>query len=155
MKIRFEALTTNTVISLQNGGHDAYGNAPEHKVSDGGNVPCRHCLKNIAGGEEYLIVAHRPFGPLQPYAETGPIFLHAEPCERAEPGPALPEILDSPDYIVRGYDKDERIVYGTGQVTPTTDIGAYANKLLADRTIEFVHVRSARNNCFQCRIDRQ
>jgi len=154
MPIRFEALPTETVRALQRGGPDAYGHAPERRVSDGDGVPCRHCLEDVAAGETYLVVAHRPFDTLQPYAETGPIFLHANECERAPAGQARPSMLASPDYIVRGYDVEERIVYGTGAVTPTRDIAAYAEKLLSDSRVAFVHIRSARNNCFQCRVER-
>ena len=66
----------------------------------------------------------------------------------------LPQILSSPDYIVRGYNACEQIVYGTGGVIPTSQIASRAEELLAEDNISFVHVRSARNNCFQCRIDR-
>ena len=117
-------------------------------------MPCRHCLKNVEAGQDYLIVAYRPFPELQPYAETGPIFLHAEECERAAETDAFPEILTSADYIVRGYGKDDRIVYGTGRVTPTDSIRAWAEALFERGDVAYVHVRSARNNCYQCRIDR-
>ncbi len=154
MSIVFQALPTDGVRALQSGGPDAYGMTPERRVSDGDGMPCRHCLKNIAAGDEYLVVAYRPFPALQPYAETGPIFLHAEPCERAERSGALPEMLDSSDYIVRGYGKDDRIVYGTGAVTPTDKIASRAEMLFEREDIAYVHVRSARNNCYQCRIER-
>ncbi len=62
-------------------------------------------------------------------------------------------MLDSPDYIVRGYSADDRIVYGTGAVTPTEEIASRAGQLLEREDIAYVHVRSARNNCYQCRID--
>jgi len=39
-------------------------------------------------------------------------------------------------------------------VTPTGDIAVYAASLLERPDIAYVHVRSARNNCYQCRIDR-
>ncbi len=154
MTIRFTALPTDQVRALQRGAPDAYGSAPERQLSDGDGVPCRHCLKNVAAGEEYLILAYRPFPALQPYAETGPIFLHARECERAEESDALPEILASRDYIVRGYSADDRIVYGSGAVVPTSEIRERAAALLARPDIAYVHTRSGRNNCYQCRIDR-
>ncbi|RWM13569.1 MAG: DUF1203 domain-containing protein [Mesorhizobium sp.] len=154
MTIQFKALPTEDVRALQRGGSDAYGLIPERKISDGDGAPCRHCLKNVAAGEAYLILAYRPFPVLQPYAETGPIFLHAEECERAAEAEALPEILESTDYIVRGYDKDDRIVYGSGGVIPTGAIVVRAETLFERDEIAYVHVRSARNNCYQCRIER-
>ncbi|WP_245461053.1 DUF1203 domain-containing protein, partial [Mesorhizobium sp. M7A.F.Ca.US.005.03.2.1] len=139
---------------LQRGGVDAYGQTPERKISDGDGMPCRHCLKNIGAGDAYLVLAYRPFPELQPYAETGPIFLHAEACDRAAESEALPEILESPDYIVRGYGRDDRIVYGSGGVISTGDITGRAKTLLESDEIAYIHVRSARNNCYQCRIER-
>ena len=149
MLVQFKALPTEAVRALQRGGSDAYGLAPERRISDGDGVPCRHCMSNVAAGDCYLIVAYRPFPELQPYAETGPIFLHAEECERAAEVEALPDMLESSDYIVRGYGKDDRIVYGSGGVIPTSNIPARAEALFERDDIAYVHVRSARNNCYQ------
>ncbi|WP_421913133.1 DUF1203 domain-containing protein [Mesorhizobium sp.] len=139
---------------MQHGAPDAYGRIPERNISDGDGVPCRHCLKNVEAGEPYLVVAYRPFPDLQPYAETGPIFLHARECERAVEVESLPEILASSDYIVRGYGSNDRIVYGSGGVIATDAIAARAEILFERDDIAYVHVRSARNNCYQCRIER-
>ncbi len=153
--IRFLAMPTADARAFQRGATDAYGLPPERKISEGGGVPCRHCLRQVAAGEDYLVLAYRPFPALQPYAETGPIFLHAEECERAREAEILPEIFhDTPDYIVRGYGSDDRIVYGTGAVTPTSEIVGRARELFERPDIAYVHVRSARNNCFQCRVER-
>ncbi|RJT38549.1 DUF1203 domain-containing protein [Mesorhizobium waimense] len=154
MTIQFKALPTEDVRALQCGGPDAYGHRPERSISDGDGVPCRHCLRNVAAGDAYLILAYRPFPELQPYAETGPIFLHAQECERAAEAGALPDMLESSDYIVRGYGRDDRIVYGSGGVIPTAAIAARAEALFERDDIAYVHVRSARNNCYQCRIER-
>lgn len=154
MTPHFTAIPTDEFIAYQAGAPDAYGLAPETRLSPGGGYPCRHCLGFIEAGQPYLTLAYRPFPSLQPYAETGPIFLHANPCARYAASEILPPMLDSPDYIVRGYGGDDRIVYGTGAVTPTSAIAERAQALLADPAIAYVHVRSARNNCYQCRIER-
>lgn len=150
--IRFVPIPSDLAARHRGGAPDAYGLPPERHVSDGSGNPCRHCLRHIPQGAPMLVLAHRPFDGLQHYAETGPIFLCAEPCEPwADEG--LPPALASPDYIVRGYGPDQRIVYGTGTVTATADIAARAEDLLAQAGVAYLHVRSARNNCYQCRID--
>jgi len=154
MTIAFIAMPTEDAAYLWNGGVDAYGHRPEIMISDGLGHPCRHCLKNIDAGEELLVLAYRPFPELQPYAETGPIFLHKQPCQRYAAQEILPPMLSSTDYIVRGYGHDDRIVYGSGAVTPTEKVAARAEELLAREEIAYVHVRSARNNCYQCLIDK-
>lgn len=151
--IRFAPIATATVRTYQAGGPDANGHPPERQVSDGGGNPCRHCLAMIPQGAAMLVLAHRPFPAAQPYAEIGPIFLCADACE-AGGGGALPKMLASPDYIVRGYGANDRIVYGTGAVVPTATLAAEAAARLTDARVAYVHVRSARNNCYQCRIDR-
>jgi hypothetical protein len=137
MSIRFVALETPLVESLQKGEADANGQTPERQVSDGAGVPCRHCLHPVGQGETYLILAHRPFPKPQPYAELGPIFLHAESCPRHVDNGAVPDML-----------------YGSGQIVPTPEIPRAAAQMFDDSRISYVHVRSASNNCYQCRIDR-
>jgi hypothetical protein len=154
MTIKFLPLPTAAVRALQAGGPDAYGHAPEVRVSAGVGVPCRHCLRTVPAGEPFLVLAYRPFDGLNAYTETGPIFLCAERCEPAAPSGAVPPMMDAPDYIVRGYDSGEAIIYGTGGVVPTGAIADRARELLGRPDVAFVHVRSARNNCFQVRVER-
>ena len=154
MRIEFYGMATEQALALQAGGPDAYGLVPEVKVSDGDGVPCRHCLRMVPTGARYLVLAYRPFPALQPYAETGPIFLCADPCDAAVPGAAVPEILESPGYILRGYGADHRIVYGTGRVVPTLYLAAAAQALLMMAGVEYGHVRSASNNCYQVGVQR-
>ena len=150
--MQFSPIPTDIVRAYQAGGADANGQMPERKLSDGDGNPCRHCLQMIPAGAAMLVLAHRPFPRAQPYAELGPIFLCAEACA-AGGGKAVPAILASPDYILRGYGPDDRIVYGTGAVVPTARIAEEAAARLADGRVAYLHVRSARNNCFQVRID--
>ncbi|MCR4268159.1 DUF1203 domain-containing protein [Nitratireductor sp. ZSWI3] len=153
--IKFVAMPSGEARAYRSGAPDAYGMIPERRISDGGGLPCRHCLRYVPAGKPYLILAYRPFPALQPYAETGPIFLCAEECERAPESDVMPEIFRStPDYIVRGYGHDDRIVYGTGAVTPKQDVCTRAHELLQRDDIAYLHMRSSRNNCYQARIER-
>ncbi len=151
--IHYTPIPTAIVRAYQAGGLDANGQPPERHISDGDGNPCRHCLRMIPKGAGMLVLAHRPFPAPQPYAEIGPIFLCADACA-AGGGDALPEILDSPDYILRGYGADDRIVYGSGAVVPTQALLDQAAVRFSDPRVAYAHVRSARNNCFQVRIDR-
>ncbi|WP_299618409.1 DUF1203 domain-containing protein [uncultured Tateyamaria sp.] len=150
----FTALPTEIADAYRSGGLDAFGNPPERKLSDGQGNPCRHCLRDIPEGAEMLILAHKPFEGTHPYAEVGPIFLCADSCERGG-GAELPPILTtSPDYLIKGYSDDDRIVYGTGAITPTPEITARLDAIFAHPEVAYIHVRSARNNCYQARVDR-
>lgn len=154
MSIRFIALPTADVLALQAGQPDANGQVPERHISDGDGMPCRHCLHNIEAGEPYLILACRPFPIPQPYAELGPIFLHAEICSRFDGAKVPPILKQSEYYLIRGYGCDDRIVYGSGKVVPRGTLSAEAERMLRDSSIAYAHVRSSTNNCYQCRIER-
>lgn len=153
--IVYRAMPTHHARAFQMGAPDANGQIPERHVSDGGGVPCRHCLTEIPAGETYLILAYRPFRAPQPYAEIGPIFLHAEPCTRHPDVATAPVMfLGSERLLMKGYGANDRIIYGTGAVVDTREMDAYAAKLLQRDDVAYVHARSARNNCYQVRIDR-
>ena len=153
--LRYVALETKTVQSLRNGGPDSNGQAPERQISDGGGNPCRHCLEDMPAGDPFLVLAHRPFPGPQPYAEVGPLFIHAESCQRYRETDGLPAYLKTREAVlVRGYGENDRIVYGTGKVVSPAEIEASAASIFEDPKIAYVHVRSASNNCYQFRIDR-
>ena len=77
--VHFIPMPSAEAAAYREGAPDAYGLAPEQRISPGG-YPCRHCLDFIPAGAAMLILSHRPFAGLHPYAETGPIFLCAGPC---------------------------------------------------------------------------
>ena len=153
--IKYLAMPTDEARAFQAGAVDAYGLPPERRVSDGDGVPCRHCLRDVAAGEDYLILAYRPFPALQPYAETGPIFLHAGPCERADDAHETPPMLARRcTHLIKGYSRDDRIVYGTGKIVPSVELDISAAKILEREDVAYVHVRSSVNNCYTCWIER-
>ena len=153
MKLRIEGIPSDEVARLRNGGADANGQPALQRVADAGANPCRHCLGLIAEGSPMLVLSYRPFTTVQPYAETGPIFLHAESCQRYE-GDQVPDWFAHFDpAIVRGYDNDDWIRYETARVIKGDEIGSTCELLLENPEVAYVHIRS-KFNCFQCRVDR-
>src|SRR5437899_12257909 len=47
-----------------------------------GSAPCRHCLRWAQPGERVILFPYAAIPSGHPYSESGPIFVHAEPCER-------------------------------------------------------------------------
>lgn len=152
MAIQFHPYDPAFVAQIRAGGPDAYGQPAERAVSDGDGVPCRSCLRHVPAGQDYLILAARPFEALQPYAETGPIFLCVAACAPWA-GDGIPPVLtSSPDYLLKGYTSGQRIIYETGRGVPAGQLVAYAEQLFQNAEVAYADVRSARNNCFQTRI---
>jgi hypothetical protein len=153
MQNRFIALPTETVRALQADGLDANGMLPERSVSDGNGNPCRHCLREIPRGAGMLILAWRPFTSLQPYAETGPVFLCAEACRRHPQLEGLPDLYRGREMLLRGYDVNERIIYGSGRTVPMSGLDSALGEMFAIPGIAFIHARSPTNNCYHFRIE--
>jgi hypothetical protein len=153
MELRVRGLASDQVERIRAGGLDANGQPALARIAEGVANPCRHCLGLIAEGETKLVLSHRPFERAQPYAESGPIFVHQRACERYEAAgvPGWFDFLDPA--IVRGYDASDWIRYDTGFVVRGPEITGACRDILADPTVAYVHVRS-KYNCFQCRVDR-
>lgn len=155
MSFRVRGISTEVFECLRTGGADAHGQAPLVRVAQGGANPCRHCLGLIADGEPKLVLAYRPFADAaQPYAETGPIFLHQADCTRYDSDelPAWFAFLDPA--AIRGYGADDWIRYETGQIVRGPNLAQACEDILANPAVAYVHVRS-KFGCFQCRIDRE
>ena len=152
--VHYTAMATKTARAYRAGAPDANAMPAERTVSDGGGNPCRHCLQFIPKGAVMLILAHRPFPAPQPYAESGPIFICGDDGPRGQ-GAGVPPIFKQlgEERLVKGYNADDRIVYGLGKIVPVDKVSARASMVLADPRVAYVHVRSATNNCFTCRID--
>jgi hypothetical protein len=107
MNLSVRGIESCEVERLRSGGSDANGQPALVRVAEGVANPCRHCLGLITEGTEKLVLAYRPFDRLQPYAETGPIFLHRASCDRYD-SDAVPAWFDYLDpAIVRGYDEND------------------------------------------------
>ena len=90
----------------------------------------------------------------QPYAEVGPIFIHSKDCQNLDNLSQVPKMFSARNQmIIRGYDVRNRIVEDTGQLIETKNIQVAAKYLFKNIEISYQHVRSASNNCFQCRIE--
>src|SRR3954468_20611361 len=63
----------------------ARAGAPDHAVITTGvprGYPCRHCLKWAELGERVVLFPFASVPAGHPYSESGPIFVHVDPCQR-------------------------------------------------------------------------
>jgi hypothetical protein len=113
--------------------------------------PCRHCLRFAQLGESVILFPYAAIPPGHPYSESGPVFVHAEPCQRYARTNEFPLELRN-GRALRAYNSkfdmiDAEVVNGS---EPETAI----EKLLQNPKIAFVDVRSASRGCYTFRIER-
>lgn len=150
--MRVRGIPTEHAERLRQGAPDANGQPALARTAEGGANPCRHCLQLIRDGEQKLVLAYRPFAATQPYAETGPIFLHKAPCTRYDSDALPPWFAFLDPAAVRGYGADDWIRYDTGQIVRGPEIASACERIFADASVAYVHIRS-KFGCFQCRVE--
>lgn len=153
MTLQIRGIDTDFVHHIHAGGADAHGQPAQRMRAPGRINPCRHCLQPIPAGTELLVLAYRPFATLQPYAEVGPIFLHAQTCPRYAAAHLPDWVIHLQSALVRGYGADDTIRYETGQVVAGAGLAEACTQILAQPEVAYVHIRS-KFNCFQCRVER-
>ncbi len=144
-------LPTNLANQIRGTLTDQFGNRLAVWESD--PVPCRLCLQLTEPGEAVILFAYRPFDFTGPYAEVGPIFVHARPCERyANPG-VFPPDFATRVLTMRGYNSDGRIE--TATLSESGHPEAAIRELFANVRVQFIHVRNPAWGCYDFRVERE
>jgi hypothetical protein len=143
-----------TTLLADQARYDAASGAPDHRtiVADSPRgYPCRHCLKFAKSGERVVLFPYRSI-PSGPYSETGPIFVHAEPCEQYGEAGEFPAELRN-GRVMRAYNSNLDMI--DAEVVNGTEPEAVIEKLLQNPETAFVDARSVTRGCFTFRIERQ
>jgi hypothetical protein len=128
-------------------------NCPDHRmvVVDGPNTaPCRHCLQWAKPGERVILFPYQAIQSGRPYSESGPIFVHADRCERYE-GTVYPKEFRQ-GRVFRAYNSGCDII---DAVLPNGDEPeAVIEKLFENPETAFVHARSVTRGCYTFQVER-
>ena len=129
-----------------------YGH-PAHLEIAAGYGPCRHCLRDFqVGKESRILFTYDPFHDLEPLPLPGPIFIHADACERFSGNGGFPEDLRSHRLTFAAYGVGRRlfaeVFVENGQVEPGI-LG-----LLEREDVWYLHVRDTEAGCYDFRIER-
>jgi Protein of unknown function (DUF1203) len=73
------------------------------------SCPCRHCLSWAQPGERVILFPYAAIPSGHPYSESGPIFVHANECQRYSATDAYPADFRT-GRVFRAYDSNYNIV---------------------------------------------
>ena len=141
------AIPPETLATVRATGRDEAGNAPRELIDHEGGSPLRCCLRDTRPGERMLLISYTPPGVTGPYAERGPVFVHAEPCEGYPDAAAYPHALGRRKQIVRGYDQDGTMATAT-IVADGHEAEQELKTILARPEIRVAHVRNVAAGCY-------
>jgi uncharacterized protein DUF1203 len=122
------------------------------RIDEEGGAPLRCCLRDSRPGEGIALVTVTPDGPRGAYRETGPVFVHADPC----PGPrkaGYPEDFRRRPQVFRAYDW-AGCISGGAVVEAGTGQEEAARQLLSDPRVAFVQTRNVVFGCYMLTIRR-
>jgi uncharacterized protein DUF1203 len=149
---RYVPIDDATVHAVRTTLRDGHGNALQVQISDSDTAPCRSCLNVTPRGTRLILFAHRPFATEGPYAETGPVFVHADACEPYRARDVFPPDFRPRRLVFRAYD-----VHGAIHAAVLAD-GVDAEQTLADQfadaAVARVHVRNPAWGCFDFAVER-
>lgn len=130
-----------------------YGH-PAHTEIATGYGPCRHCLRTFHVGEDRrTLFTYDPFFGIEDIPLPGPIFIHADGCERyPEHGGYPKDMLEHPA-IFNAYGKGQNLV---ARVIVDANDGheLKLNDLFQHNDVDYIEVRDREAGCFDFRIER-
>jgi hypothetical protein len=120
-------------------------------VDSPGSSPCRHCLRWAQPGEQVILFPYAAIPPGHPYSESGPIFVHANECQRYSATDLYPaEFRDG--RVFRAYDSNCNIV--DAKIVNGSEPELVIRELFANSETAFLDVRSVSHGCFTFRVRR-
>jgi hypothetical protein len=132
----------------------AAAGAPDYRVviADSPNgFPCRHCLRWAQPGERVILFPYAAIPPGHPYSESGPIFVHADPCERYRATREYPSAFRN-GRVFRAYNANYDMI--DAEVVNGSEPEAVVEKLLQNPETAFVHARSVTHGCYTFGVER-
>ena len=149
----FEPIPEATLQELRATRIDEAGNHLTVQVDPNGGNPLRCCLRETTPGERVLLLAYTPLGTSGPYAERGPVFIHAEPCEGYLTPGQYPPSLSHRQQVVRAYDAEGQIADGI-----LVGDGEHAMNVIRELftlpNVAMVHLRNVGYGCYNFAVHR-
>lgn len=132
-----------------------HGGHPVEPFTDTeGGWPLRCCLRDSQVGERIAIVAWRPFTWTGPYAEMGPVVVHADECD-GYPDSAVPPQFEDRRQLVRPYTADRRIAYDHVRIVEEHEsLSGALDDVFAHPEVECALVRNVLAGCLSFRVVR-
>jgi hypothetical protein len=153
MKFLVYAVPPAALADIRARGRDQFGHPWRTFTADGSpGTPLRCCLRDAEESEEVALLSWQPLteAPDSPYAEIGPIFIHAQPCPGAAVSGAYPEGFRSRQQLMRSYRADgDMLDY---EITQGPEAETTIEKLLCDPEAAVIHSRNVLAGCFMFAI---
>jgi hypothetical protein len=128
-----------------------YGH-PAHRERAGGTGPCRSCLRTFeVGAEDRLLFTYQPFSDPESLPAPGPVFIHADTCQRYDALELPPDFRELP-LVVEGYGPGGRLLIQERVVDEMPEV--VLARAFAVPGVVHGHIRNGEAGCFMARVER-
>jgi Protein of unknown function (DUF1203) len=150
--IRVIAISTDIAESVRKTMKDPrYGFPAYTEVSTSG-APCRHCLRMISPGERWTLFTHDAFEGIETVPLPGPVYVHAEACERYPENGGFPAELRNSPRTLNAYARGAQLL--AQEYVEDGSVDAGIESLFSRTDTDYIHVRSTTAGCYTFRIER-
>jgi hypothetical protein len=148
------AIDPDRLAGMRRRGADEHGN-DWTPFAAGGWEPMRCCLSVAVEGVPIVLISYQPLDGPSPWAEVGPVFVHAHDCAGyASPGELPPAFAAGPR-LLRTYHADGSLDYEHIRIVDDGEpLEPVIHELFDTTSVSFVHARSVQAQCFTFAVHR-
>jgi hypothetical protein len=150
---RIHALPDSYLERIRARGIDDFAH-PVVASRERAGAPLRCCLREAAAGEAVALIAYQPSTLGGPYAEIGPIFVHANPCAGYPDTGRYPQAFRHRRQVLRVYDAEGSQIYDLNRIVEGHDAEVTITELLARHQVSYLHSRNVLAGCYMFNITR-
>jgi Protein of unknown function (DUF1203) len=151
-KVRIVAIATEVAQHVRTTLKAPVYGFPAHLEVAEDDAPCRHCLRTIAAKERRILFTYDCFTGKETLPQPGPVYIHADGCQRYPETGGFPEELRNSPRTVEAYAPGRKLkaqeYVADGRYEPVIE------KLLADHDVDYLQINSTTAGCFTFRIER-
>jgi hypothetical protein len=127
---------------------------PAHSETGAEAAPCRHCLGLIAPGVgRRILFTYDRFAGVESLPLPGPVYIHAEACDRYPENARFPEELRGSPRTLEGYASGRRLL--TQKYVTDGKMERAIEEIFGCSDVDYIHVNSTTAGCYTFRIERR
>ncbi len=152
-QIRIVAIPTTVAESVRSTGRAPVYGHPAHTEIGADPAPCRHCLRLITPGiDRRILFTYDRFAGVESLPLPGPIFVHADSCDRYTESSGFPDELRASPRTLEAYARGRRLL--VQEYVTDGKMERVIERLFARSDVDYIHVNSTTAGCYTFRIER-
>jgi hypothetical protein len=149
--VRIVAIPTEVAESVRATMRDPVYALPAHREAVTEPAPCRHCLRLIAPGNDAVLFTYNRFAGVESLPQPGPVFIHAQTCERYQETAGFPDELRASPRTLEGYARGRRLL--AREYVNNGDMETVIEEMFDRHDVDYILVNSTTAGCYTFRIE--